>query len=390
MNRVNRWLVASVVIGLLVFGMVLWLPREPTYQNRTLTEWMLAAAEGLQGNPDDIGMEKFEEVLLALGEASVPVLLHHLRQHEPSALEERLEPWADRFPWIERRGMRRHTLSMAARVAFDVLNTNATSAIPELSRRLRADQEPWLIVPVLQSIGPASIPTLVEALDSGEVDTQVRAVFALGSFGEHAAPLRSRFNELLHDPGVPAPVRRAVASVWFESGPPQPADIEQMEKFLDDPDLCEGAALGLARAGRAGWRVLLCRLDPPGTNTTPLLAALHVGTLLERHWHGSPLTVTIGEAFNFSGVHSIYSLRLLQGSMVARDVGMSNSWIAVSLTNIISHWKDDEELAMAALAILEKVEDSKGMAVDCLTALAEESGSEVVARKATELLNTKR
>jgi hypothetical protein len=56
MNRVNRWLVAAVVIGILVFGMVRWLPREPTYQNRTLTAWMLAAAEGLQGNPDDIGM----------------------------------------------------------------------------------------------------------------------------------------------------------------------------------------------------------------------------------------------------------------------------------------------------------------------------------------------
>jgi HEAT repeat protein len=79
--------------------------------------------------------------------------------------------------------------------ALVAAGTNATSAIPELSRRLRADQEPWLIVPVLQSIGPASIPTLVEALDSGEVDTQVRAVFALGSFGEHAARLRSRFNE---------------------------------------------------------------------------------------------------------------------------------------------------------------------------------------------------
>jgi hypothetical protein len=211
----------------------------------------------------------------------VPVLLRHLRYREPSALDERLAAWDHRLPWLDWRWKRRHHLPMVALAAFEILNTNATSAIPELSRRLWAGGEAWLLVPALQSIGPASIPTLVEALDAEEIDTRVRLIHALGSLGEHAAPARPRFHQLLHDPGVPVPVRHAVASVWFESGSPEAGDIAQIESFLHDPQLHDAAALGLARAGQAGWRVLLCRLESPETNSIPLLAALTVGAELE-------------------------------------------------------------------------------------------------------------
>lgn len=384
-------MVVALVLGILAVGTVRWLLREPMYQGQTLTTWMVAAAGCSICDPDVIDAEKFQGVLLAMGDASLPVLLRHLRYREPSALDERLAAWDHRLPWLDWRWKRRHHLPMVALAAFEILNTNATSAIPELSRRLWAGGEAWLLVPALQSIGPASIPTLVEALDAEEIDTRVRLIHALGSLGEHAAPARPRFHQLLHDPGVPVPVRHAVASVWFESGSPEAGDIAQIESFLHDPQLHDAAALGLARAGQAGWRVLLCRLESPETNSIPLLAALTVGAELEWARYGSPLLAARGESsFDFGKVQTLYNLRLMGGSMAAREARLSNSWMVGSLTNIISRWTDDEELAVAALAILGKVEDPKGLAVECLTALVEDNRSELVASKATELLNARR
>ena len=138
MKRIARWLVVAIVLSILAVGMVRWLQREPTYQGRTVTTSMLAAANCPHCDPNTIGPEKFEEVFRALGDESIPVLLRLLRHHEPSALEEWLTRWDDRFPWIEWRWTRRHNLPMVALAAFEILNTNATSAIPELSRRLQA------------------------------------------------------------------------------------------------------------------------------------------------------------------------------------------------------------------------------------------------------------
>lgn len=157
-----------MLLGLAVLLMVLFFvlkpADEPNYQSRPLSEWLAIYQSDVCGQQSS-EFEEAREAVIHIGTNALPYLLKCIR-YEPPAWKKRIrrqlpDPIADNETfnrWFDGPSDRR---SECAMLGLGILGTNAVAVMPELVTMMR---------------------------DSTTPARSVRAMLALGSFGESAIP----------------------------------------------------------------------------------------------------------------------------------------------------------------------------------------------------------
>jgi HEAT repeat protein len=170
----------------LVVGIAVWSfkrEREPSYQGKSLSEWC--------ENIDvfhDVTSPATENAIRTMGTNSIPFLLKWIRYEPPSWLEkadstlERLTPDS-----VYNSMMRPFRQSFYAAKAFELLGTNATAAIPELTRLMHATNNVHsssLAAIAMGSMGIEALPPLLHSLAQPHPPSSVfRAISSMGYLG---------------------------------------------------------------------------------------------------------------------------------------------------------------------------------------------------------------
>ena len=184
MKRVK--IVLAVLAAALV-GVTTWhLPRtrEPIYQGKPLSSWLLAYRE------DSTGKEE-EEAVLEAGTNAIPTLLRMLRAKD-SPLKIRLMSLLQKQKVFKIEYTPAAKWKTGALRGFEILRGKAQSAVPTLVEIANQDNSPecqHIAVWALCAIGPpakAAVPSLLKLATNSDENIRLCAIFALDSI--HAEP----------------------------------------------------------------------------------------------------------------------------------------------------------------------------------------------------------
>jgi hypothetical protein len=177
-------LVAAGAVAVLTVVFLLWpREREPSYQGKKLSEWLILS-EGL----DSPQTKAAQEAVRHIGTNAIPVLLDWL-DYEPPAWKKKLMPtvlpvgqW-DGTAVLElllgRKGEMHATL---AELGFEILGPEARCAVPELTRRMntRTSMSGDRAVLALANIGKEGLVPLVMALTNAQAINRAGAAAYIG------------------------------------------------------------------------------------------------------------------------------------------------------------------------------------------------------------------
>ncbi len=206
----------GIVIGLLlatILGLLVWRasgPREPVFEGRTLTSWLDHHVASSAARPpyNSPGWKKADEALRKIGTNAIPTLLGMIRAKDLPPVVLKLLEVAGRHRWT--RINYRYALSRneEAEYAFEVLGTNAVSAVPELIRIYEQDVSPSsqrCAALALGHIGrgaQAALPTLIRHFTHTNGDVRFYAVSAVMSIGGEPGVVLPAQTSALKDPNV--------------------------------------------------------------------------------------------------------------------------------------------------------------------------------------------
>ncbi len=288
------WL-ASLALGAALIGLLVT-SREPRYQGRSLTDWLVQAQ---QNNNKPAEFEAARKAVLSIGTNAIPYLLKWTEYPKPgvaSRIRELLQA-ARRYPVGRQCVPEWLTLDMkferfmVAPLGFSILGRTAASAVPELSGKLHSAPD-WLTAKLclddLQAIDPQGIPrlcavitnpppkgwsipppamppppgfslrvvaisylfrmgtnaapalpALVQAINDNELDVAEHAVLALGLTGSGQAITVPALTHALQDPRarIRAAAADALSRLQAEARPAVPALLKALAD--EDPKVRE-------------------------------------------------------------------------------------------------------------------------------------------------------
>lgn len=192
-------LLAAAVLFVAVLCAVIFHDREPMYQGKSLSDWIVVTAE----HPRD---EHAHQVVRQLGSNNVPVLLEWLRrQDHPTVRGLALKSKAQAIEWLEAHAVKKpmqhkwpkdwkSSYQSMAMTAFDELGPSAKEAIPTLIKMLDETDsktgEPSKVAYAafcsLTCLAPDSIQPLTQALESTNRQVGFMAAGALDWIGPRA------------------------------------------------------------------------------------------------------------------------------------------------------------------------------------------------------------
>ena len=189
-SRILFFTLAGIL--LLTFGWFVLRPREPSYQGRTLTEWLKSAPSALY-TPDSYTDEA--NAIRKIGNDAIPTLLRYAAAPEDSPFKKNILKWNDNLPpALSLPLTSKVSKHVLARIGFKILGPQARAAVPELVRLLKDDDEDVRITAAycLGFIGPvaeSAVPDLINEFDrekSAATNGYFVAAFALGQIGPSA------------------------------------------------------------------------------------------------------------------------------------------------------------------------------------------------------------
>jgi hypothetical protein len=238
-----------IVTGLLlagVVGLLVWRapgPREPVLEGRTLTSWLNHHVASSAASPpyNSPGWRKADEAIRHIGTNAIPTLLEMIRARDRPPFVLKLMETARRLGLI--RSMYRYASLRheEAEYAFEMLGTNAVSAVPGLIRIYEHDISPssqrcaalslghirhgaqaalpalmqrfthtngevrfYAVSAVMHIGGEPSVvvPALTSALQDSNVNVRWNALVGLSKFGGRARPVVPEILRMLNDPGM--------------------------------------------------------------------------------------------------------------------------------------------------------------------------------------------
>jgi HEAT repeat protein len=182
---------AKVVLALLAVALVgvivwqTWRPHEPVYEGKPLSFWLKGYTPRGLGEAE----EKADDAVRQAGSNAVPTLLQ-LVWAKDSALKVKLMTLAKGQHFIQFTPA--EYWHRAAIIAFEVLSTNAQSAVPTLLQWTTTNVDVNVRSTAISALGAIHaqphlvVPVLTNALQDPSSDTRERAVSALGQFGRDA------------------------------------------------------------------------------------------------------------------------------------------------------------------------------------------------------------
>jgi len=265
-----------------VVGSLLWRssgPREPVFEGRTLTRWLdhhvaSSAASPPYGSP---GWKKADEAIRRIGTNAIPTLLEMIRAKDRPPFVLKLMDTARRFgfPVMKyRHAMARHE---EAEYAFEMLGTNAVSAVPELIRIYEQNISPSsqrCAALALGHIGPAAqaaLSALIQRFTHTNDDLRFYAVSAVMSIGGEPSVVVPALTSALKDPNVN--VRwNALSGLSRFGGRARPA-VPKILKMLDDPGMVGSDSI-TQQVQTALWQIAPEKVGKPLVveDATPMIA----------------------------------------------------------------------------------------------------------------------
>jgi hypothetical protein len=205
-----------LTVGLLlagVLGLCIWratAPREPVFEGRTLSSWLdhhvaSSAARPPYGSP---GWKQADKALRTIGSNAVPTLLRMIRAKDrPPAVIKAMQ-FAERYRWTGIHYRYAYELNEEAEYAFEVLGTNAVSAVPGLIQIYEENVSPSSQRCAAQALGnigrearPA-LPALIQRFTHTNTEVRFNAVSAVMSIGGEPDIVIPALTSALKDPSV--------------------------------------------------------------------------------------------------------------------------------------------------------------------------------------------
>jgi HEAT repeat protein len=256
--------IASGLVCAVVFTLLLFSLRAPSYAGKLVEEWMTELT-----STDEAARTNAVAAIRALGPDVIPAVLRRVDTRR-SGWRSKLEPWLARVGLPPSPRPTAETQYREAREALWALGTNASAAIPGLTASLSNPATAHRACSLLRDMNNDVVPALLVAATN--VNSRVRE-FALLEFGYRRLntpePMAALLQALTSDPD---PETRRVAAYAMSKIPALPdAAIEALAKVLDDPDaprdLVNSAVQALAAMGpRAKVAVpALLRLSQPSS-----------------------------------------------------------------------------------------------------------------------------
>jgi HEAT repeat protein len=213
--------------------------REPSYQGRSLSDWLIAA---MKTSDTNLYVET-QVAIKQMGPKAAPYLVSWLT-YEPSDLKRRI---LKNLPWeVEDRKQDR---AMVAEWALVVLGGDAKPAVPELTRLLNApteDNRPLTVAKILGQLDVLGKPALKEAIVSTNSSMRHRALFGIPSLGTNATDLIPYLMNALNDPDPHCRREAAIALKRLKANP-EPVLLILTTNLADvSPDRRSAALHGLA------------------------------------------------------------------------------------------------------------------------------------------------
>jgi HEAT repeat protein len=193
MRSARRLLFAVALVGILSwFAWFILKPREPSYQGRSLSNWLEEASEGGFGIYPDARPEAVNAIR-QIGTNAIPTLLK-MAKAKDSKLTFFLRKWNNRFPRLDLPFFPTEEMRGLAVTGFYVLGPKAKSAVPGLTGLLKSDDEDIRITAALclgclhEEAKPA-VPELMKEFEREVSRTNqiFAAAFALGKIGPSAS-----------------------------------------------------------------------------------------------------------------------------------------------------------------------------------------------------------
>jgi hypothetical protein len=243
-------------IAILLAGLVgvigyYWLfagDREPFYQGRKLSEWAadVSMHYDLEGDPNQLRTSgEGVAAIRALGAECLPQAVKWLSPDPADALKRKgldlIEKLNGKLGWsvFDTQGFEPDDKSSDGVKIFAVLGSNAIPAIPQLARLMEStnEEEAWPAAEALSFIGPAALPTFLNALLSTNrttVQIAIRALAVLNTNAAAATPTLLRFLRSNHL-GLADDAAFALVSINPDPAPVLPALLERLETTRANP-----------------------------------------------------------------------------------------------------------------------------------------------------------
>jgi hypothetical protein len=252
----NRLLVAAGAVLLLVPPLYVALsqPSEPSYGERTLSQWLVECVRAQPPGVTPHGERDPASVALdRIGTQAVPFLLKWLQYEEPfyrRVVDRFAMRVGTRIAWKQ---TQEAVLQSAARCGFEHLGTRARAAIPELVRLMNLPDAPETAVAAsdaLMFVGTSdALPPLLGPLTNRQHLAHRSAVFAVRRLGTNAVPAVPALVRCLQETNGDV-ARLAAASLAALQAQPDLV-VPALAAHLRDanPRMRKSAALALGRYG---------------------------------------------------------------------------------------------------------------------------------------------
>ncbi|HOY60753.1 MAG TPA: HEAT repeat domain-containing protein, partial [Verrucomicrobiota bacterium] len=295
----------AIMTGLLLAGIagsLFWrassCPHEPVFEGRPLTSWLdhhvaSSAASPPYGSP---GWKKADEVIRHIGTNGIPTLLEMIRAKDWPPFVLKFMDTARRFGFPVRTYRHAITRHEEAEYAFEMLGTNAVTAVPDLIRIYEQDISPSSQRCAALSLGhigrgaQAALPVLFRNFTHTNGDVRFYAVSAVMHIGGEPGVVVPALTGALKDQSVNVRWSALVGLSMF-AGRARPA-VPEILKMLNDPGMVGDSSI-TQQVATALWRIAPEKVGKPLVveDATPMIANGATSQALKLMFHGKRLTL---------------------------------------------------------------------------------------------------
>ena len=294
----------SVLVGLSLagfLGLLVWRAprsREPVFEGRALTSWLnhhVASSDATPpyGSP---GWKKADEALRSIGTNGIPTLLQMIRAKDPPPLVLKLLLLAGRYPWTRIHYRYAEPRNEEAEYAFEILGTNAVSAVPALIEIYEQGVSPLsqsCASLALAHIGPgaqAALPALIRRFTHTNDEVRSDAVRAVTHIGGEDRVLMPALTRALKDSYLN--VRWNALNGLSRFGSRARSAVPEILKMMNDPGMLGSESI-TQQVATALWRIAPEKVGKPLVveDSTPMIANGLTTEALKVVFHDELVTV---------------------------------------------------------------------------------------------------